>query len=81
MPRIVRCSIIQASIATPTTEPLAAQKKAMIEKHVGLIRKLPRRARRLFACRRFLTARIFAPSNPSNGMRPPSLFPMARPSH
>jgi N-carbamoylputrescine amidase len=39
MPRIVRCSIIQASIATPTTEPLATQKKAMVEKHVGLIRK------------------------------------------
>ena len=39
MPRLVRCSIIQASTALPATEPLAVQKKAMIEKHLGLIRK------------------------------------------
>ncbi|HET6168638.1 MAG TPA: hypothetical protein VFE01_00600, partial [Terracidiphilus sp.] len=39
MPRVVRCSIIQASNAVPATEPLAVQKKAMIEKHLGLIRK------------------------------------------
>jgi beta-ureidopropionase len=39
MPRIVRCSIIQASNAVPATEQLARQKEAMIEKHLGLIRK------------------------------------------
>ena len=39
MPRVVRCSIIQASNAVLATEPLAAQKKAMIEKHLGLIRQ------------------------------------------
>jgi beta-ureidopropionase len=39
MPRIVRCSIIQASNAVPATEPLAVQKQAMIDKHQGLIRK------------------------------------------
>jgi N-carbamoylputrescine amidase len=39
MPRIVRCSIIQASNAVPATEPLPTQKKAMVEKHVGLIRQ------------------------------------------
>ena len=39
MPRLVRCSIIQASNALPATEPLAAQKKAMIEKHLDLIRQ------------------------------------------
>src|SRR6202451_1764058 len=39
MPRIVRCSIIQASNAVPATEALPAQKKAMVEKHVGLIRQ------------------------------------------
>jgi beta-ureidopropionase len=39
MPRVVRCSIIQASNALPATEPLAAQKRAMIEKHLGLIRQ------------------------------------------
>lgn len=39
MPRIVRCSIIQASNAVPATEPLPAQKKAMVEKHLGLIRQ------------------------------------------
>src|SRR5580698_3326564 len=39
MARIVRCSIIQAANAVPATEPLAAQKKAMVEKHVGLIQK------------------------------------------
>ena len=39
MPRIVRCSIIQASNAVPATEPLAVQKQAMVEKHLGLIRQ------------------------------------------
>ena len=39
MPRIVRCSIIQASNAVPATEPLAVQKQAMVDKHLGLIRK------------------------------------------
>ena len=39
MARVVRCSIIQASNAVPATEPLAKQKKAMVEKHVGLIRQ------------------------------------------
>jgi len=39
MPRIIRCSIIQASNAVLATEPLAVQKQAMIEKHLGLIRK------------------------------------------
>ena len=39
MPRIVRCSIIQASNAVPATEPLAVQKQAMIDKHLGLIRQ------------------------------------------
>ncbi len=38
-PRVVRCSIIQASNAVAATEPLAAQKSAMIDKHLGLIRK------------------------------------------
>ena len=39
MSRIVRCSLIQASIAVPATEPLAVQKQAMIEKHLALIRQ------------------------------------------
>ena len=39
MPRMVRCSIIQASNAVPATEPLPKQKQAMVEKHVGLIRQ------------------------------------------
>src|SRR3954468_22140360 len=39
MPRVVRCSIIQASNAIPATEPLALQKRAMIDKHLGLIRQ------------------------------------------
>ena len=39
MPREVRCSIIQASNAVPATESLALQKKTMIDKHLGLIRK------------------------------------------
>ena len=38
MPRIVRCSVIQASNAVAATEPLGTQKEAMIEKHLGLIR-------------------------------------------
>jgi beta-ureidopropionase len=39
MPRVVRCSIIQASNAVATTEPLAVQKQAMIDKHLVLIRQ------------------------------------------
>ncbi|HTA80061.1 MAG TPA: nitrilase-related carbon-nitrogen hydrolase, partial [Terracidiphilus sp.] len=39
MPRVIRCSIIQASNALPATEALAAQKKAMVEKHVALVRQ------------------------------------------
>ena len=70
MPRVVRCSIIQASNALPATEPLAAQKQAMIEKHVGPHSSGCRRpAHRSSACRRSSTALTFAPSNPSNGMR------------
>lgn len=37
MPRLVRCSVIQASIALPATEPLERQRAAMIDKHVSLI--------------------------------------------
>jgi N-carbamoylputrescine amidase len=37
MPRIVRCSLIQASNAAPPDASLAATKQAMIDKHVALI--------------------------------------------
>jgi N-carbamoylputrescine amidase len=39
MPRIVRCSLIQASNAAPPEATLEATKQAMIEKHLGLIRQ------------------------------------------
>src|SRR5579862_2669378 len=37
MPRILRCSLIQASNAAPADLPLEEVKRAMIDKHVGLI--------------------------------------------
>ena len=37
MPRVVRCSLIQAANATPPDRPLAEVKRAMIEKHEGYI--------------------------------------------
>ncbi len=37
MPRIVRCSLIQAANAAPATLPLAQIKKAMMDKHVDYI--------------------------------------------
>jgi beta-ureidopropionase len=37
MPRIVRCSLIQAANAAPANLPLAQIKKAMMDKHVGYI--------------------------------------------
>ncbi len=37
MARVVRCAFIQASNATPATEPLQTQKQAMVEKHLGLV--------------------------------------------
>ena len=39
MPRVVRCSLVQASNAAPTEGPLEATKKAMIEKHLDYIRQ------------------------------------------
>ena len=37
MPRIVRCSLIQATNAVSPTEPLESVKKAMVDKHLALI--------------------------------------------
>jgi N-carbamoylputrescine amidase len=37
MPRIVRGGLIQATLCTPATAPVATIKKAMIDKHVALI--------------------------------------------
>src|SRR3954452_8251690 len=37
MPRIVRGGLIQASLCTPATAPVASIKTAMIDKHVALI--------------------------------------------
>src|ERR1700689_972346 len=39
MPRVVRCSLIQATNVEPAEKSLAQIKKAMIDKHVGLIRQ------------------------------------------
>ena len=39
MPRVVRCSLIQATNVEPAEKSLARIKKAMIDKHVGLIRQ------------------------------------------
>jgi hypothetical protein len=35
MPRMVGYSIIQAANAVPATEPMATQKRAIVEKHGG----------------------------------------------
>jgi N-carbamoylputrescine amidase len=37
MPRIVRAGLVQATLCRPATEPVAAIKQAMIEKHLGLV--------------------------------------------
>jgi N-carbamoylputrescine amidase len=39
MPRLIRCSLIQASNVAPPEASLEATKHAMIEKHLGLIRQ------------------------------------------
>ena len=79
MPRIVRCSLIQTTSAEPAESPLEKIKKAMIEKHVGLIRKAAQTARRSFACRRFSNGPYFcAEQSITVGTRSPSRFPMAR---
>ena len=39
MPRIIRCSLIQAKNVEPVERPLAVIKQAMIDKHVEMIRK------------------------------------------
>jgi N-carbamoylputrescine amidase len=47
MPRLVRGALIQATLCTPATEPAAAIKEAMIEKHRGLIAEAARRGARV----------------------------------
>ena len=37
MPRIVRASLIQATLCEPTTSPIAKIKRAMVDKHVAMI--------------------------------------------
>ena len=37
MPRIVRCSLIQATNVAPITLPLEQVKKAMVDKHLGYL--------------------------------------------
>ncbi len=49
MARVVRCAIIQASNAIAATEPLEAQKQAMVEKHVDLVKEAARAGARI-AC-------------------------------
>ena len=39
MPRLVRCSLIQAANAAPPNLPLEDVKKAMIDKHLGLLKQ------------------------------------------
>ena len=39
MSRVVRCSLIQATNVEPAEKSLPEIKKAMIDKHVGMIRK------------------------------------------
>ena len=39
MPRIVRCSLIQATNAAPPEASLEATKKAVVDKHVDYIRQ------------------------------------------
>jgi N-carbamoylputrescine amidase len=39
MPRIVRCSLIQATNAAPITLPLEQVKKAMVDKHLGYLQQ------------------------------------------
>ena len=63
MPRVVRCSIIQASNAVPATEPLAVQKQAMIEKHLGLIRQAAADGAQIVCLQEYSTVPISAPSN------------------
>ena len=43
MPRNVRCGLIQASTALDGTKPLAAIKKAMLDKHLKLINEAARK--------------------------------------
>ena len=42
MPRIVRCSLIQAANAAPPDASLSATKQAMIDKHVAYIEQAAR---------------------------------------
>ena len=75
MPRVVRCSLIQATNVEPAEKSLAQIKKAMIDKHVGLIRQAAAKARRSSASRRSSTAPTSAPSKAPAGTTRPSRFP------
>ncbi len=45
MSRVVRGGLIQATLCEPSTSPVAAVKKAMIDKHVALIAEAAKRGR------------------------------------
>ena len=62
MPRMVRCSIIQASNAKPATDPLPAQKKAMVEKHVELIRQAAKQGAQIVCLQEIFNGPYFSPS-------------------
>ena len=67
MSRVVRGGLIQATLCEPATSPVAAVKKAMIDKHVALIAEAAEQGRRSSACRSCSTARISAPSSRRGG--------------
>src|SRR4051794_7565364 len=47
MPNTVRAGLIQATLCTPATAPVAAIKQAMIDKHVALIAEAANRGARV----------------------------------
>ncbi len=80
MPRVVRCSVIQASNAVPATEPLAVQKQAMIDKHLALIRKAAADGAQIVCLQEIFNGPYFCAEQSPNGTRPPSRFRTGRPS-
>ena len=62
MPRIVRCSLIQATNAAPPDSSLADTKKAMLDKHVAYIEQAARAVAQIVCLQELFNSTYFCKS-------------------
>ena len=77
MSRVVRGSLIQATLCEPSTSPVATIKNTMIDKHVALIADAAKLGAQVVCLQELFYGPYFVPSNSRDGMSSPSACPMA----